>query len=94
MITPPQGKTGFSKMQNPQVEEAKKQVAEMMRETGVTSAQLRDVGKAAEVAIYNKKLYPIFVQKMMKHGLADRTDFRGGVDYQALALFATIAKLV
>lgn len=94
MITPPQEKTGFPKMQNPEVEEARRQVTAMMKETGITPAQLKDIGSAAELAIYNKQMYPMFIQKARQYGFAEEGDFQGNVDYQALALFSALAKLV
>lgn len=94
MTPAPQEKTGFSQTQNPQVEEARKQIALMMQETGLKPEQLKDLGNAAEVAIYNKELYPIFVQKARQYRVADEEDFMGAPDYQALAIFATMGKLV
>ena len=81
-------------MQRPEVQQAKQQLLTLMQETGLTTPQLKDLGKAAEMAIRDKRGYPMFIKKLRDSGLADAEDLRGDIDYQALVVFATAAKMV
>jgi PP-loop superfamily ATP-utilizing enzyme len=78
----------------PEVEKAKQELLALMRETGLSKSQLLEIGKAAEMSIYNKKAYPMFLDRLRKSGLADAEDLRGDIDYRALAIFATAAKMI
>ena len=79
---------------NPQVEQAKQQIIALMQETGLTPPQLMELGKAAEMAIHDKRGYPMFINKLRQAGLSDAEDLRGDIDYQALAIFATAARMM
>lgn len=81
-------------MQRPEVQQAKQQLVALMQETGLTPPQLQELGKAAEMAIRDKRGYPLFLKKLRQAGLADAEDLRGDIDYQALAVFATAAKMI
>jgi hypothetical protein len=100
MIAPPQpnmnvaAQQGQGDMNDPRVHEARRVVYELMKETGLLPEQLKQLGQAAEMAIYNKQSYPLFIKKLRDFGLDDAEDLRGDIDYQALAVFATAAKLI
>jgi hypothetical protein len=87
-------KPATSPMDNPQVQQAKQELLALMQETGLTPPQLKDLGKAAEMAIRDKRGYPLFLKKLRQAGLADAEDLRGDIDYQALATFATAARMM
>lgn len=78
----------------PEVIKAKEQLLALMRETGLSKQNLLKIGKAAEMSIYDKRAYPMFLYQLRKAGLADAEDLRGDIDYQALAVFSTAAKLL
>ena len=100
MITPPQQNMNVAaqqtpgNMNDPRVQEARRVISELMQETGLLPEQLKILGQSAEMAIYDKRGYPMFLKKLRDFGLADAEDLRGDIDYQALAIFATAAKLV
>lgn len=100
MIIPPQQNMNVAPQQsadvmsNPQVQEARRVVLEMMQEIELTPDQIKQIGRAAELAIYDKRAYPLFIKKLREFDLDDIEDLRGEIDYQALAIFATAARLV
>jgi hypothetical protein len=55
---------------------------------------LKELGKAAELAIHDKNLYPMFLQKIKELGQEDPKVFGSVINYAALATIATAAKLV
>lgn len=79
---------------NKQVEQAKQQLLSMMQEEGVTPEQMMELGRMAQASIKDKKAYPMFIQTLIKFNLADPKDFRGDIDYQALAIVAAASKLI
>lgn len=81
-------------MNDPRVQEARRVISELMQETGLLPEQLKILGQSAEMAIHDKRGYPMFLKKLRDFGLADAEDLRGDIDYQALAIFATAAKLI
>jgi len=48
----------------------------------------------AEMTIQNPQAYPMFIGKLQEFGMNDAQSLRGEIDYQALAVFATVAKLI
>lgn len=100
MVTSPQQNMNVAaqqtsgNMNDPRVQEARRVVSELMQETGLLPEQLKILGQSAEMAIHDKRGYPMFLKKLRDFGLADAEDLRGDIDYQALAIFATAAKLV
>lgn len=100
MVTPPQQNMNVAaqqtpgNMNDPRVQEARRVISELMQETGLLPEQLKILGQSAEMAIHDKRGYPMFLKKLRDFGLADAEDLRGDIDYQALAIFATAAKLI
>lgn len=100
MVTPPQQNMNVAaqqtpgNMNDPRVQEARRVISEAMQETGLTPEQVKILGQSAEMAIRDKRGYPMFLKKLRDFGLSDAEDLRGDIDYQALAIFATAAKLV
>jgi len=85
---------GASPMSNPQVQQAQQMLTQMMQETGLSPEQLKELGKLAEMTIQDKQAYPMFLDRLRKFGLDDAEGMQGDIDYQALAVFATAAKLI
>ena len=81
-------------MSNPQVQQAQQMLTQMMQQTGLSPEQLKELGKLAEMSIQDKQAYPMFLDRLRKFGINDAEDMRGDIDYQALAVFATAAKLI
>ena len=81
-------------MSNPQVQQAQQMLTQMMQETGLSPEQLKELGKLAEMTIQDKQAYPMFLDRLRKFGLDDAEGMQGDIDYQALAVFATAAKLI
>ena len=85
---------GSNQMSNPQVQQAQQMLTQMMQETGLSAEQLKELGKLAEMTIQDKQAYPMFLDRLRKFGLDDAEGMQGDIDYQALAVFATAAKLI
>jgi hypothetical protein len=85
---------GGSPMANPQVQQAQQMLMQMMEQTGLQPEQLKELGKLAEMSIQDKQAYPMFLERLRMFGLDDAESMRGEIDYQALAVFATAAKLI
>ena len=85
---------GANQMSNPQVQQAQQMLTQMMQETGLSPEQLKELGKLAEMTIQDKQAYPMFLDRLRKFGLDDAEGMQGDIDYQALAVFATAAKLI
>ena len=85
---------GANQMSNPQVQQAQQMLTQMMQETGLSPEQLKELGKLAEMTIQDKQAYPMFLDRLRKFGMNDAEDMQGDIDYQALAVFATAAKLI
>jgi len=85
---------GADPMGDPQVQQAKAGVMQMMEQFGITPEQLQQLGKLAEMTIQNPEAYPMFIGKLQEFGMNDAQSLRGEIDYQALAVFATVAKLI
>jgi hypothetical protein len=87
-------KGGKSPMDDPQVQQARQQLMVLMQEEGVLPHQIKELGRLAEMSIYDRRAYAMFLKKLRDFGLADAEDLRGDIDYGALLIFATMAKLV
>lgn len=85
---------GANQMSNPQVQQAQQMLTQLMQETGLSPEQLKELGKLAEMTIQDKQAYPMFLDRLRKFGLDDAEGMQGDIDYQALAVFATAAKLI
>jgi hypothetical protein len=100
MITPPKQNLNVAAQQNarvmnnPQVQEARRKTLEIMETFGLSTDQMKQLGQAAELAIQDKRAYPLFLKKLREFDLDDAEDFRGDIDYQALAIFATAARML
>ncbi len=85
---------GGGAMSNPQTQQAREMIMQLMEQTGLTPDQLKELGKLAEMSIQDKQVYPMFMERLRRFGLSDAEGLRGDIDYQALAIFATAAKLI
>jgi hypothetical protein len=110
MVMPPQSNSNVAMQQNadvmqamqggdasandPRVEQARGMITQLMQQTGLSPEQLKELGKLAEMTIQDKQAYPMFLDRLRKFGLSDAEGMRGDIDYQALAVFATAAKLI
>ncbi len=81
-------------MSDPQMAEAKRAALDLLEDTGLTVIDLKELGQAAELAIYDKNLYPMFLQKIKELGQEDPRVFGSVINYAALATLATAAKLL
>lgn len=81
-------------MSDPQMAEAKRAAMDLLEDTGLTVIDLKELGQAAELAIYDKNLYPMFLQKIKELGQEDPRVFGSVINYAALATLATAAKLL
>lgn len=110
MVSPSQKKSDFSAQQtqaslqglqqelnpmsNPKVAEAKRVVMQMMQETGLSAQDVKELGNAADLVLYNKNLYPMFLEKVREMGQEDERVFGPTINYGVLAMLATAARLV
>jgi len=110
MVSPSQKKSDFSAQQtqaslqglqqelnpmsNPKVAEAKRVVMQMMEETGLSAQDIKALGNAADLVLYNKNLYPMFLEKVRELGQEDERVFGPTINYGVLAVLATAARLV
>jgi hypothetical protein len=110
MVSPSQKKSDFSAQQtqaslqglqqelnpmsNPKVAEAKRVVMQMMQETGLSAQDVKELGNAADLVLYNKNLYPMFLEKVRELGQEDERVFGPTINYGVLAMLATAARLV
>jgi len=85
---------GSNPMDDPQMQQTQQMLIQAMNQFGVTPEQLKQLGQLAEMTIKDKQAYPLFLQKLRDFGMADAERMQGEVDYQALAIFATAAKMV
>lgn len=81
-------------MNDPQVQQAQQALMSAMEQSGLSPEQLKQLGRLAEMTIQDKQAYPLFLQKLRDFGLDDAESMQGEIDYQALAVFATAAKLI
>jgi hypothetical protein len=81
-------------MSDPQMAEAKRAALDLLEDTGLSIIDLKELGQAAELAIHDKNLYPMFLQKIKELGQEDPKVFGSVINYAALATIATAAKLV
>jgi hypothetical protein len=81
-------------MSDPRMAEAKRAALDLLEDTGLTVIDLKELGQAAELAIYDKNLYPMFLQKIKELGQDDPRVFGSVINYAALATLATAAKLL
>lgn len=85
---------GGASTNDPRVEQARSMITQLMQQTGLSPEQLKELGKLAEMTIQDKQAYPMFLDRLRKFGLSDAEGMQGDIDYQALAVFATAAKLI
>lgn len=85
---------GDASANDPRVEQARGMIMQLMQQTGLSPEQLKELGKLAEMTIQDKQAYPMFLDRLRKFGMSDAEGMRGDIDYQALAVFATAAKLI
>lgn len=85
---------GSNPMDDPQMQQTQQTLIQAMNQFGVTPEQLKQLGQLAEMTIKDKQAYPLFVGKLQEFGMSDGQSLRGDIDYQALAIFATAAKLI
>ena len=81
-------------MNDPQMQQTQQMSIQAMNQFGVTPEQLKQLGRLAEMSIQDKQAYPLFVGKLQEFGMSDAQSMQGEIDYQALAIFATAAKLI
>jgi hypothetical protein len=66
----------------------------MMQETGLSAQDVKELGNAADLVLYNKNLYPMFLEKVRELGQEDERVFGPTINYGVLAVLATAARLV
>lgn len=80
---------------NQQIEQAKTKVNEILKTNNVKPNDLIILGKAAELVIKDKALYPMLIDKAKQIGLKDVANLNKSiVDYQVLATLITVGKLL
>lgn len=94
-LPPPQEKSNIGAVQQsePDIDSVKEQVLTAINEFNINPMVLINLGQMAEQAIGNKALYPMVQDAAISNGLADKEDFKPGIDYQMLAVFATVARI-
>ena len=94
-LPPPQEKSDIGAAQQTDIDAkaVKEQVLSAINEFKVNPMTLINLGQMAEQAIGNKALYPMVQDAAISNGLADKEDFKPGIDYQMLAVFATVARM-
>lgn len=78
---------------NPQVEQAKQQIKQIMIANNITPEMLVRGGKMAQMAISNKTMYPAMVQMAVREGLIQPDAIGPGVDYRFLAGVVSAGKI-
>jgi len=86
---------GGKKKADPQVAKAKADLMVQMQEEGISPETIIELGKAAEMVLKDKTLYPMFLDRAAKLGIADEEDLKDKtIDYQILGTIITAAKLL
>ena len=86
---------GGKKKANPQVAKAKAELMKMMQEYNVSPEAIIQLGKAGEMVLKDKAMYPMFINKAIELGLADAEGLNPAKpDYQVIASMITSGKLL
>ena len=76
------------------LEGLKQKVLELLKKHSVSPQLLVDLGEFARATIKDKALYPVFKQAVLQNKVVDEAEMKPGIDYQMLAYFAMIGKVV
>jgi hypothetical protein len=86
---------GGKKKADPQVAKAKADVMAQLQEQGINPQAMIELAKAAEMALKDKTLYPMFLERAMELGIADEDDLKDkAIDYQVLGSIIAVGKLL
>jgi len=86
---------GGKKKANPQVEKAKADILAQLQEQGIDPQSMVELAKAAEMALNDKTLYPMFLDRAVQLGIADEDDLKEkAIDYQVLSSIIVAGKLL
>jgi hypothetical protein len=78
-----------------QVEQAKTRVNEIIKNNNIQPNDLITLGKAAELVLKDKALYPMLIDKAKQLGISDVAQLnKSKVDYQVIATLITTGKLL
>ena len=87
-----QGKTGAPA--NPEIEQAKQRLQQLMDQQGVKAADLIDLGDLARKALKDKGLYPMVKQRAIQSKVAQPQEIQEGIDYRFLGALISVGDLV
>lgn len=78
----------------PEVEQAKRDLIESIKEEGLDPNMLIKLGDMAEAVLKDKSLYPQFLQAVIDNDLAEEEDFSAEIDYQLVGFFVATREIV
>lgn len=87
-----QGKTAAPA--DPQIEQAKVQLQQLMDQQGVKPADLMDLGDLARKALKDKALYPMVKQRAIQSKVAQPNEIGEGIDFRFLGALISVGELV
>jgi hypothetical protein len=76
-----------------QVQTAKNEIKNMIRQSRVNPAQVIQIGQMAKETLQNKTMYPMFRNQVLSMRIADQSDIPQKFNPSILGLFYTIGKL-
>jgi hypothetical protein len=86
---------GGKKKADPQVAKAKADILAQLQEQGIDPQVMIELAKSAEMALKDKTLYPLFLDRAVQLGIADEDDLKDkAIDYQVLGSIITAGKLL
>lgn len=81
------------KSSQPDMNQIKQQVIQLMTENQITGQQLVSIGSMAERSISDPVMFQMFKQQAIANDIADEEDFAAQNKYQFLAAAATLGKM-
>jgi hypothetical protein len=82
-----------AKPSQPNLAQIKKQVAQLMMESGIDAQQMITIGQMAEKSISDPALFQMFKQQAIANEMADEEDLSSQNKYKFLAAVATLGKM-
>jgi hypothetical protein len=76
-----------------QVQNAKNEVKNMIRQSGISAAQVIQLGQMAKETMQKRTMYPAFRNQVLATRLADSSDIPQNFNPSILGLFYTVGKL-
>ena len=76
------------------VQQAKRDLIESIKEEGLDPNMLIKLGDMAEAVLKDQSLYPQFLQAVIDNDLAEEQEFSSQIDYQLIGFFVATREIV